>query len=165
MRSLHWSDLHRMLVDALPPGTVHFGHTVTDIEQPDGDNTVSVTASIAAPRAAGGNGGDGNPSAGKPRVQEFKGDLVVAADGQMSQTRQRNVPQGDSRRCSCPSSCMTMLAHCLSECSPAKGPAEGLLRKLHHHTAGKGILIPCVPHMVSQPMPVVIQQPKEATFH
>lgn len=104
MCSLHWSDLHRMLVDALPPGTVHFGHSVTDIEQPEGDNIVSVTASIAAPRAAGGNGGD--HSAGEPRVQEFKGDLVVAADGQMSQTRQRNVPQGDARRCACPASCM-----------------------------------------------------------
>ena len=80
-----------MLVDALPPGTVRFGHTVTDIEQPDGD-VVSVTASIAAPRPGGGSGGD-------HRVQEFKGDLVVAADGQMSQTRQRHVPQGDARRC------------------------------------------------------------------
>ena len=86
-----------MLLDALPPGTVHFGHTITDIEQPGGDNVVSVTASIAAPRAAGGNGGD--RGAGERRVQEFKGDLVVAADGQMSQTRQRHVPQGDARRC------------------------------------------------------------------
>ena len=90
-----------MLIDALPRGTVRFGHTVTDIEQPGGDG-VCVTASVAAPRAAGGDAG--NPSAGEPRVEEFRGDLAVAADGQMSQTRQRNVPQGDARRYLCTTS-------------------------------------------------------------
>lgn len=105
-----------MLVDALPPSTVHFGHTVTDIEQTGGD-VVSVTASIVAPRAAGGNTDNpssDNPSAGEPRVQGFQGDLVVAADGQMSQTRQRNVTQGDSRRCSCTTLCIKELVCCVS---------------------------------------------------
>ena len=96
VRSLHWSDLHRMLIDALPPGTVRFGHTVTGIEQPGGDS-VNVTASVVAPRGDGGEGG--GPIAGKPRVEGYRGDLAVAADGQMSQTRQRNAPQGDTRRC------------------------------------------------------------------
>ncbi|KAK9838179.1 hypothetical protein WJX81_006997 [Elliptochloris bilobata] len=101
-RSLHWSDLHRMLIDALPRGTVRFGHTVAGIEQPGGDAVV-VTASIAAPRGAkvpegDFQAGEADPGAREPRMEEFRGDLAVAADGQMSATRRRNVPAGDSRR-------------------------------------------------------------------
>eukprot|EP00884_Botryococcus_braunii_P019588 jgi/Botrbrau1/6312/Bobra.0339s0022.1 len=36
-RSMHWSDLHRILYEGLPPGVVHMGHTVTGFQQlPEG---------------------------------------------------------------------------------------------------------------------------------
>lgn len=83
-----------MLIDALPPGTVRFSHTVTGTEQ--SEDGVVVLANILAPHAAEGE--RGSLRAGEGRVEQFSGDLAVAADGQMSETRRRNVPSGDVRR-------------------------------------------------------------------
>lgn len=87
-RSVHWSDLHRVLIDALPPqARVRFGHTVTDLRE-TGDGVVATVRVKAAPGAVG-----------EARNEEFAGDLAVAADGQMSETRRRHV--GDERRSAC----------------------------------------------------------------
>ncbi len=87
-RSVHWSDLHRILIDALPPqARVRFGHTVTDLRE-TGDGVVATVRVKAAPGADG-----------EARTEEFAGDLAVAADGQMSETRRRHV--GDERRSAC----------------------------------------------------------------
>ncbi len=85
--SLHWSDLHKALLAALPHGIVHFGTTVTAVEQKDG----SKQAVVWAEKRGAATESDGS----HPIRMEC--DLVVAADGSMSDTRRRFRPH-ESRR-------------------------------------------------------------------
>lgn len=85
--SLHWSDLHKALLAALPHGIVNFGTTVTAVEQKDG----SKRAVVWAEKKGAATDSDGT----HPIRMEC--DLVVAADGSMSDTRRRFRPD-ESRR-------------------------------------------------------------------
>ena len=72
-----WSDLHRLLIEALPKGTVNFNHKVTLLQQDDS----GVTVTCETP------GGEAT----------FQSDIVIAADGVGSFARKQLVP-GDKRR-------------------------------------------------------------------
>ena len=72
-----WSDLHRLLLEELPKGTVNFNHKVTLLEQDDS----GVTVTCQTPN------GDAT----------FHSDIVIAADGVGSFARKQLVP-GDKRR-------------------------------------------------------------------
>ena len=74
---MHWSDLHRLLIKALPEGTVKFSHRVSLLEQDD--SGVSVTAVTPSGEMI------------------FQGNIVIAADGVGSFVRKQLVP-GDVRR-------------------------------------------------------------------
>ena len=74
---MHWSDLHRLLIRALPEGTVNFSHKVSLLEQDD--SGVTITAESPSGEA------------------KFQGDIVIAADGVGSFARKQLVP-GDARR-------------------------------------------------------------------
>ena len=81
--STHWSNIHHTLLNALPDKSIiHFHHTVTDFDQPQGSNKVKVTAEV---------GEDKKPKA-------FEGDFLVACDGSMSSVRAKFRPH-DKRRC------------------------------------------------------------------
>ncbi|KAL2631628.1 hypothetical protein R1flu_016314 [Riccia fluitans] len=80
--ALHWGELHRILRDSLPPGIVHFNHEAISFEDTEDGKTMIVKVVE----------GDSNRS-----VKEVWGDLVVAADGAMSRSRQFYVPE-DNRR-------------------------------------------------------------------
>lgn len=81
--STHWSNIHHTLLNALPDKSIiHFHHTVTDFDQPQGSNKVKVTAEV---------GEDKEPKA-------FEGDFLVACDGSMSSVRAKFRPH-DKRRC------------------------------------------------------------------
>ncbi len=89
-RAVHWSDLHRLLYNALPAGIVQLGHEVISYEEesgvgPDKEPQVKVRVKKVA-----GSDDENN-------IQEYTGDLMVAADGSMSQTREKNFP-GEKRR-------------------------------------------------------------------
>lgn len=80
--STHWSNIHHTLLHALPDqGIVHFHHKVTDFQQSDTSNEVLVTAQVGENK--------------EPKT--FTGDLLVAADGSMSQLRAKFRPE-DKRR-------------------------------------------------------------------
>lgn len=87
LRSLHWSDLHQMLLKGLPDGIVHFSHTVTSLEQPESSQNVIVRADRRK----------GKESEETEHIQ-LECDLLVAADGSMSTTRQRFFRPDESRR-------------------------------------------------------------------
>lgn len=74
---MHWSDLHRLLIEALPEGAVHFSHEVSLLEQDE--SGVTVTADT--------------PSG----EMKFYGDIAIAADGVGSLVR-RQLVSGDARR-------------------------------------------------------------------
>ncbi len=74
---MHWSDLHRLLIKALPEGTVNFSHKVSLLEQSD----TGVTVTAETPEGE----------------KKYYGDIVVAADGVGSFARKQLVP-GDERR-------------------------------------------------------------------
>lgn len=76
-RSMHWRDLHRLLIKALPEGAVNFSHKVALLQQ--SESGVTVTAET--------------PSGDK----KYHGDIVIAADGVGSFARKQLVP-GDERR-------------------------------------------------------------------
>lgn len=77
-RAVHWSDLHRTLLGALPSGLVRFSHEVVSFSH-QADGTICVEVVV--------NGGRGS-------VKTEVCDLLVAADGSMSQTRSHFVPNG-----------------------------------------------------------------------
>lgn len=79
-RAAHWSDLHHLIHDALPSGIVRFGHEVLSFEELDSDPRVRVRVS---------NGED--------TVEEVEADFMVAADGSMSQTREKFLPNEKRR--------------------------------------------------------------------
>ncbi|KAK9828478.1 hypothetical protein WJX72_000211 [[Myrmecia] bisecta] len=80
-RSTHWSDIHNMLMEPLPEGLLLLGHTVTGFEQLGGSKRVRVTAVVNATK----------------EQKSYECDVMVAADGSMSDTRAKLVP-GASRR-------------------------------------------------------------------
>jgi len=89
-RAVHWSDLHRLLYNALPAGIVQLGHEVISYEEesgvgPDKEPQVKVRVKKVA------------ASDDENNIQEYTGDLMVAADGSMSQTREKHFP-GEKRR-------------------------------------------------------------------
>lgn len=80
--STHWSNIHHTLLHALPDKSIiHFNHTVTDFQQPEGSSKVQVSARV----------GDNEDT------KSFEGDLLVAADGSMSAVRSKFLPE-DKRR-------------------------------------------------------------------
>jgi len=79
-RAAHWSDLHRFIHNALPSGIVRFGHEVLSFEEHAEPPHVRVRVS---------KGGDA--------VEEVEADFMVAADGSMSQTREKFVPNEKRR--------------------------------------------------------------------
>lgn len=85
VRSLHWSDLHQMLLRALPEGVVRFSTMVTSVEQAEGSGKVQIKAEKKGPA-------DGTESI------STEADLVIAADGSMSNTRQKFVPSVSRRQ-------------------------------------------------------------------
>ncbi len=85
--SLHWSDLHQALLEALPEGMVRFCHTVTSSEQREGSQRVTVRVERRESK-------DSEETEGS----QLECDLLVAADGSMSATRRRMRPD-ESRRC------------------------------------------------------------------
>ena len=82
---MHWSDLHRLLIKALPNGSVKFSHKVSLLEQ--GDSGVNITAVTPSGEV------------------KFQSDIVIAADGVGSFARKQLVP-GDARRCETLSHCV-----------------------------------------------------------
>lgn len=84
-RAAHWSDLHKLIHDALPSGIVRFAHEVLSFEEfrgSDGKPRVKVKV------MKGGH---------EESVEEIEGDLMIAADGSMSQTREKFVPDEHRR--------------------------------------------------------------------
>ena len=80
--------MHQMLLNSLPDsgkGIVHFGHTVTEVSQPSGGS--SVTVSVKKQSESGDS----------EKKSKHEADLLVAADGSMSATRAQLVPN-ESRR-------------------------------------------------------------------
>ena len=93
VRSLHWSDLHQMLLRALPEGVVRFGTMITSVEQAEGGGKVQVKAEKKG------------PADGTERISA-EADLVIAADGSMSNTRQKFVPSVSRRQAPWPWLCL-----------------------------------------------------------
>ena len=89
--STHWSDIHQMLLGALPDRSiVRFGHTVTGFERQGARVTVSATRSAE----------------GEAEQQlQLGGDLLIAADGSMSGTRAK-LTGSEARRCALSCRCM-----------------------------------------------------------
>ncbi|KAL3689483.1 hypothetical protein R1sor_015792 [Riccia sorocarpa] len=83
--AVHWGQLHRILRESLPPGIVHFNHEAISFEDSEDGKTMLVKVV---------EGGSNN---NLHAVKEVWGDLIVAADGSVSRTRQFYVP-GDKRR-------------------------------------------------------------------
>ena len=84
--STHWSLMHQMLLNTLPEkgkSIVHYAHTITAVSQ----SAESVTATVSKQ-------GD---SKGQSEDFEVSADLLVAADGSMSQTRAQYVPNEPRR--------------------------------------------------------------------
>ena len=89
--STHWSNIHHTLLHALPDESIiKFHHTVTTFNQPEGTDEVHVTAEVGEEK----------------KKEQFVGDLLIAADGSMSQVRSKFRPE-DKRRCD-----MCMHAQC-----------------------------------------------------
>ena len=84
--SLHWSDLHQMLLRALPEGVLHFSFTVTSTEQPEGSQRVTVKAERHSSK-----------DSDQTEPLQMECDLLVAADGSMSATR-KHIRPDESRR-------------------------------------------------------------------
>ena len=88
-----------MLLRALPPGIMHFGTMVTSVEQPEGSTRVAVKAE----RKPAQHGDSANGADGDQREHiSADADLVIAADGSMSDTRQKFVPHVSRRRACSP---------------------------------------------------------------
>lgn len=85
--SLHWSDLHRALLKALPQDIINFGTTVTGVEQASESKRTVVRAQSKREGA----------DADDMHHISMECDLVIAADGSMSDTRRRFKPD-ESRR-------------------------------------------------------------------
>ena len=77
-----WKDLHSIFFEALPAGTVRYGHKVVAFEQ--SDDGVAATAEVRTPD-------------GRTETRTFRGDFLVAADGSRSFVRSKLVP-GEERR-------------------------------------------------------------------
>lgn len=71
-RAAYWSDLHRLLFNALPPHIFLWGHVFLSFHVSDDKKSVKVHSKVLQ---------TGN-------TVEIVGDLLVAADGSMSSIRQ-----------------------------------------------------------------------------
>lgn len=89
-QAVHWSDLHRILYDSLPSGIAHLGHEVTALTENSDGSSMRVTVSVAT----GGEAEDGSTAFTN---KEIHGDIVVAADGSMSQTQKLFSPNDEKR--------------------------------------------------------------------
>ena len=78
-----------MLLKALPKGIVQFGTMVTSAEQAEGSGKVQVRAERTAQQGS---------AEGKKECMSTEADLVIAADGSMSNTRQKLVPSVTRRQ-------------------------------------------------------------------
>ncbi|KAJ7528061.1 hypothetical protein O6H91_16G081800 [Diphasiastrum complanatum] len=83
-RSAHWSDVHRILFEALPQGIVEFGQEVVGFEEIDEGRRIRAKVKPSS--------GDGN------EIKDVVGDLFIAADGINSSTRQRLVSSDKRHR-------------------------------------------------------------------
>lgn len=68
--SMHWSDLHRMLYDACPPGVIHMGHTVTSFQKVPGGDRMRVEVSLQPGARPVPMGTDSTGREGSPAAQE-----------------------------------------------------------------------------------------------
>ncbi|GJX03470.1 6-hydroxynicotinate 3-monooxygenase-like protein, partial [Tanacetum coccineum] len=75
-RAAYWSDLHRLLYNALPPHIFLWGHVFQSFSLSDDRKTVQVQCKVVQ---------SGN-------IVEIVGDLLVAADGCLSSIRQTFLP-------------------------------------------------------------------------
>lgn len=80
-KAMHWSDLHKILYDALPTGIVRWANEVIAFQEIENGSKVKVLVRQ-----------DGNTT-----PLEFQGDLLVAADGCNSRIRSYFLPD-DKRR-------------------------------------------------------------------
>jgi 2-polyprenyl-6-methoxyphenol hydroxylase-like FAD-dependent oxidoreductase len=83
-----------MLLKALPHGIMHCGAMVTSVEQAEGSTRVRVKAERKARQQGGSAGAEGD----QKEHSSAEADLVIAADGSMSNTRQKFVPDVSRRR-------------------------------------------------------------------
>eukprot|EP00250_Pteridium_aquilinum_P001835 c12041_g1_i3 orf=128-1009(+) len=81
--AMHWSDLHRMLYDALPAETVKWNHEVISYEEEADGKHVKVHFRKGS----------------SPTIDVMQGNLLIAADGAMSKTRKRFLPHEERRYC------------------------------------------------------------------
>lgn len=86
-RAIHWSDLHRLLYDSLPSGIAHFGHEAVSLQESKDRSSFRVSVAVTK------ENGDDEPQVTK----EVHADIIVAADGEMSRTRQLYVPNEPRR--------------------------------------------------------------------
>lgn len=77
----HWSDVHRMLYEALPVGTVKWGHEVMAVDEAADGKHVKVHFR----------------KGGSSTVEAMQGNLLIAADGSMSETRKALLPHEKRR--------------------------------------------------------------------
>lgn len=68
--SMHWSDLHRMLYDACPPGVIHMGHTVTRFHKVSEGDRMQVEVSLPPGAGLVSEGTDSTGPEGPPGGQE-----------------------------------------------------------------------------------------------
>lgn len=108
--STHWSLIHQVLLDALlassDQASVHFGHKVTQIEQSASGSSVTAKVSKALP-------------GGKSEELSVAGDLLVASDGSMSQTRAQYIPNEPRRYVSIWALLVADLLFSVSQCASA----------------------------------------------
>ncbi|WOL08124.1 hypothetical protein Cni_G16876 [Canna indica] len=75
-RAAHWADLHSLLHQALPAGTVLWGHQFLSFDVPNDNSSVVTKSRVHL----------------TDEVVEIAGDLLVAADGCLSSIRRHFVP-------------------------------------------------------------------------
>ena len=84
-RAVHWGDLHRLLYQALPEGTVRWGHEVLSFRQTTADvDRHRVYVTVRSSRKSEGN------LSSLEYVEEIEGDLLICRWGHV--TNQADIP-------------------------------------------------------------------------